>query len=112
MVGLSWLSTAIAALPLVTDLVKASKELLKNRKTNTAPLDDKIIDSDDPLARVTAACANNTESILLLAEQMKNQLEHFQSNATALQRRLRRLTLMLWITAAIAITALIKVFYL
>lgn len=110
MAGLSWLSTAISALPLITDLVKSSKELLKNRKINhTAPIDN-VIDGDDSLTRIATACANNTESIRLITEQMKAQLEHFQSNAVSLQKRLRRLTFILFITTLIALFALIKAF--
>ena len=109
MAGLGWISVAIAALPHITDLVKASKDLLKNRKPNTAaPIDISTI--DDPLARVTAACENNTESIRLLTEQMQSQLQHYQNNATMLQKRLRRMTTLSVIAAIFALIALAKTF--
>lgn len=105
MAGLGWISVAIAALPHITDLVKASKDLLKNRKPNTAaPIDISTI--DDPLARVTAACENNTESIRLLTEQMQNQLEHYQTSVIGLQKRLRRLTIVSISAVCIAAFAL------
>ena len=58
----AWLTAALAALPHITDLVKASEELLKNRKSSK-PVD---LSDIDPLARVNAACEHNTESIRLL----------------------------------------------
>jgi hypothetical protein len=108
MAGLSWLPAAIAALPHVTDLVKASKDLLKNRKNSTPALDVSTIDANDPLARVAAACANNTESIRLLTEQMQNQLEHYQTNAQMLQKRLRRMTLISVAAIVIAVIAVAR----
>ncbi|MGL4768486.1 MAG: hypothetical protein ACRCV6_10485 [Formosimonas sp.] len=100
--ALAWLTAALAALPHITDLVKTSKELLKNRKPSE-PVDLSHI--DDPLARVSAACEHNTESIRLLTEQMHSQLQHFQTNATALQKRLRRMTI---VSFLIALAALLK----
>jgi hypothetical protein len=107
--GFPWFSAALAALPHITDLVKASKELLKNRKPAPS-LNVSTIDLNDPLARVAAVCENNTESIRLLTEQMQSQLEQYQKSAVLLRKRLHQLNIISAGAIVVAVIALAKAF--
>lgn len=117
MLSRAWLQAALVALPHITDLVKSSRELLNKNKIKKTDdtLDASIIDTTDPqalaaqLARVTQACGNNAESIQLLAEQMKNQLEHANKTVQMLDKRLRRASLIALGALLIAALALAKV---
>lgn len=117
MLSRAWLEAALIALPHITDLVKSSRELLNKNKTKKIndKLDTTILDATDPqalatqLARVTQACGNNSESIQLLAEQMKNQLEHANQTVQLLDKRLQRANLFAFGALVIAGLALAKV---
>ena len=110
-----WLQAALAALPHITELVKSSKDLLKNNKSKKG--DDPVtIDASDPntmathLARVSSACENNAESIQILADQMQNQLQHANQMVLSLNQRLRRTTAFAFIAIAIAVLSAAKAF--
>lgn len=110
-----WLQAALAALPHITELVKSSKDLLKNNKSKKGE-DPIVIDASDPqtmamhLARVSSACENNSESIQILADQMHNQLQHSTQLVLSLNQRLRRTTTVAVIAIVIALLSAAKAF--
>ena len=110
-----WLQAALAALPHITELVKNSKDLLKNNKSKKGE-EPMVIDASDPetmaahVARISSACENNSESIQILADQMQNQLQHANQTVLSLNKRLRRTNAVACIALLIALLSAAKAF--